>query len=196
MKFMKLRAIGFVSAAAFVLGAAVLTGCEKHEGDGHMDDGQGAGAEERTLDSTDLGAVSRAEGESHGHVAPHGGIVKTIGNKHAELVAGDEGALTLYILSGAQSKPHSIAASALTAQVKAEGEEGFTAVSLHSLPTATDDGEKSSRFQGKLPEELHGKELAIIVTIPIEGKSYRAEFNTEGNPDEDQHGEEDESHDH
>lgn len=193
---MKLKRIGFVFAAAFVLGAAVLTGCDKSKGDGDMNDEQGTAAEERSHDSLDLGEEGRAKGESHAHAAPHGGIVKTIGSKHAELVPGDEGALTLYILSGTESEPYPIAASALTAQVKAEGEEGFTAVSLRPSPTATDGGEKGSRFQGELPEELHGKELVVTVTIPIEGKSYRAEFNIEGSPHEEHHEEEHESHDH
>ena len=71
----------------------------------------------------------KASGESHSHAAPHGGVVKTIGDYHAEIVS-SKGAITLYVLGGNENKSHPIAASSITAQVQVKGEGKFTPVQL------------------------------------------------------------------
>ena len=137
----------------------------------------------------------RAEGEDHGHASPHGGTVKTIGDYHAELVTGKEGALSLYILGLDEKSPHAIAAPSLTVQVQVKEQSVFTPVTLKASPLAGESGGKSSRFEGTLPEELHGKQLDMTIAISIDGKRHRAQFKTDADEhDADEHDEEEGEH--
>ena len=146
---------------AGIVGLALLAAC----GDEHKDQEHGE-------------AGHKAEGEDHGHASPHGGTVKTIGDYHAELVAGKEGALALHILGTDEKSPYAITAPSLTAQVQVKGESTFTPVTLKASPLADESGGKSSRFEGALPEELHGKKLVMTIAVSIDGKRHRAEFET------------------
>ncbi len=144
---------------AGIVGLALLAACgEEHKDHEHGEEGH------------------KAKGEDHGHASPHDGVVKSIGDYHVELVSGDEGALTLYVLGTDEKSPHPISASSLTAQAQVKGQSAFTAVTLNASPLANESGGRSSRFTGSLPEKLHGKELNLTVKVSIDGKPYRAQF--------------------
>ena len=115
-------------------------------------------------------------GEDHGHASPHGGVVKSAGDYHLELVTGNEGALTLHVLGADEKVAHPIAATFLAAQAQPREGGAFTAVRFEASPLAGEPAGQSSRFGATLPESLHGRALALTVNVSIAGKPYRAEF--------------------
>jgi len=122
------------------------------------------------------GDSHQAHGEDHGHASAHGGVVRSIGDYHLELVVGERGALTLHVLGTDEKSAHAIVAPSVTAQARPEGGGSFTAIEFAASPASGESPGSSSRFRGQLPEALRGQKVVLTVTVPIGGKAHRCEF--------------------
>ncbi len=165
---------------AAIAASLILAAC------GHDDDhphDAGTGKDHHATSGKD----HHAGGEAHGHASPHGGVVKSIGDYHLELVTGDEGALTLHVLGADEKTAHAIAVVSLTAQAQPKGGGAFTAVAFAASSMPGEAAGSSSRFRAALPEELHGKALSLTVTVPIDGKPYRSAFDVGSEEAHDEH---------
>lgn len=119
------------------------------------------------------------EGHDHEHAhpteGPHHGDLVELGNEefHAEVVHGDGGEVTVYILDSGASKAVPIDATELTINLSHEGEaEQFK---LPAAPDATDGEGKSSRFTLKdehLAEDLDAKGAVAKLVVTINSKQY------------------------
>lgn len=119
----------------------------------------------------------KAEGEKHGHTSPHGGVVKSIGDHHAELVfTAAFGKLELYILGEDEKKAVPIDAKELTAQIKLEGKDDFQAVALKVAPLKGEKEGAASHFEGTSDALKDVKSFEAVIQIPIDGKRHRASF--------------------
>lgn len=110
------------------------------------------------------------------HPASHGGILQSIGKRHAEAVLESGGKVRLYLLDTDPNLLYPLAAPALTAEAQPDGAAAAMPLQLkpQSLP-----GEKpglASCFTGKVPATWQGQPLSLSVTIPVEGRLYRARF--------------------
>jgi len=116
-------------------------------------------------------------GQGHGHAAPHGGIVTTIGGNHAEWVFEPaSGKANLYILGDDESKAMPIEAAELTAQVRITGQETFTAVALKAAPLPGEKIGATSRFSGQSDALKGASSMGVAVQIPMRGTKLRAKF--------------------
>lgn len=119
----------------------------------------------------------KAEGEKHGHTSPHGGVVKSIGDHHAELVfTASSGKLELYVLGEDEKKAVPIDAKELTAQVKLEGKDDFQAVALKVAPLKEEKEGAASHFEGTSDVLKGAKNFEAVIQITIGGKKHRASF--------------------
>jgi hypothetical protein len=121
-------------------------------------------------------------GGGHEHRdSPHGGVLASLGARephdHAEAVPGLGGALTIYTLRADAATPRPVERQALTAWARAAGEEKPARVVLVPMPLETDPPGATSRFKGRLPEALWGRDLSVTVPelVVAEGR-YRLEF--------------------
>lgn len=112
----------------------------------------------------------------HGHQAPHGGTVVTVGAAHAELVLDPEGGIHLYVLGDDEAKAKPIAAKTLTAQVKAAGSEAFVAVNLEPKPLDGEAKDTASHFMGTNASLKGVASAEVVVRLDLDGKTQRAAF--------------------
>lgn len=109
----------------------------------------------------------------HPEHGPHGGELIELGKEafHIEMVHGS-GAVAMYVLDSAITKPVAIEADKLTVSLKHEGE--VKSFDLPADPQAEDSSGKSSRFTSNLAEMDHWLEAEAegAVVVNIEGKSY------------------------
>lgn len=118
----------------------------------------------------------KAEGESHGHAAPHGGVVKTIGKNHVELVfTSKKGRIEVYILGGKESEASPLEISDLTAYFKI-GDGKFQKLVLAADPLKGEKKDAASRFSGTSADLKGAHEINVSLNVPIKGKKYRAKF--------------------
>lgn len=135
------------------------------------------------------------KGEGHAHAAPHGGIVKTIGDHHAEWVVDHDGKVHLYILGDDESKARPVAAKEITAQIKVKGQDEHQAVTLKADPLKGEKDGAASHFTGTA-EFLKGpKAHEAVVRVEISGKTHRATFEHKGESKAKDHGHKDEHKD-
>ena len=117
------------------------------------------------------------ESAGHTHVAPHGGLVNSIGNYHVELVYNSAASkLMLYVLGedGTTSSP--IDATAISGQFKIEGGADFTPVTLNPSPLEKETAGTASKFEAIVPVLDGGKTYEVFIRPSIDGKSYRTAF--------------------
>lgn len=130
-----------------------------------------------------------AAGEAHDHgahgeaeKAPHGGVLKEVGDDHLELVHDPAtGNLTLHVLDG-KLQPHAIAAKPLSIQAKPAGGAALIPV---TLDPATPD--QASEFRGANDALKGAAAVDVILRIEIDGKNQRVVFSTAKAADEGHH---------
>lgn len=113
----------------------------------------------------------------HSHVAPHGGLVNSVGNFHVELVFDEKAAtLVIYILGEDGMIAQPTDAQSIPAQVKIEDDDGFTSLTFSPSPL---NGEKTgavSCFSTPAGDLAKVKMFDVFLRIPIAGKQYRTAF--------------------
>ncbi len=118
-----------------------------------------------------------ADDHAHAHPSegPHHGDLIELGNEdyHAELVHGDGGEVTIYVLDSAAKVAVPIEATEVTINLTHEGEaEQFK---LLAAPDTGDDAGKSSRFTLKdehLAEDLDAKGTVAKLVLTINGTQF------------------------
>lgn len=125
-------------------------------------------------------AVQSVATEEHPHKSgANGGIIVPIGRDsyHAEAVFGKQGKLQLYMLGKDEGRVQEIETQTLTAYVKPEGSAETVSFALQPDPQEGDAKEKTSRFQGTLPEPLWGQRVEVTIpNIRIQGERFRLGF--------------------
>jgi len=122
-------------------------------------------------------AMDSHEGHDHAHPSegPHHGDLVELGNEefHAEVVHGEAGSVTVYILDSAAQVAVPIDATELTINVSHDGKaEQFK---LAAERDASDPEAKSSRFTIKdeeLASDLDSHDATARLVVSINGKSY------------------------
>ncbi len=116
------------------------------------------------------------ESGGHGHQAPHGGIVNSIGEHHLELVHdGMNGNLTLYVLDSDEA-PMPIVVTPMKAYVRLEDVRNLVEVELRAIGLEADAKGRSSQFVGAHYQLKGSKTFDVIVRVPIGGKVFRTRF--------------------
>lgn len=126
-----------------------------------------------------------ADAHDHPTEGPHHGDLVELGNEeyHAEIVHGDGGEVTVYILDSKAAKAVPITAKDVTINLSHDGKaEQFK---LPAAPDAGDPEGKSSRFRLKdkeLASDLDTKGTNAKIVIVIDSKSYsgKIEHHREG----------------
>lgn len=166
------------TAAAALTGAMLLSGCT-----GSSNSGGSAPPAATTAENHDHDHAHATEG-------PHHGDLVELGNEeyHAEIVHGDSGEVTVYVLDSGAAKAVSIEATEVTINLSHKGEaEQFK---LLTAPDSGDPEGKSSRFTLKdehLAEDLDAKGAVAKLVITINGKQYTGKI---------EHDHDHEGHDH
>jgi hypothetical protein len=115
------------------------------------------------------------------HHAPHGGVIVSAGDDeghhHVEVLADRGHTLRLYTYGKDLQELLAVEHQILTAQVKPEVSAQATPVVLMPMPQRGDGEGKTSRFFGKLPDELRGKKLIVhIPDINLAGRRFQLNF--------------------
>jgi len=131
-------------------------------------------------------AVETKKDAEHGHKpGKHGGILVSIGSDsyHAEAVFEKGGQLRLYMLGQDETRILEVDRQTLNAFVKAVGDAEAEPLKLEPDPTDDDAATSTSRFLGKVPERLAGKNLEVTVTNLRVGKErFRFAFQSVTEP--------------
>jgi len=118
--------------------------------------------------------------EGHSHVAPHGGIVKTVGQNHVELTFDSKnGTLTFYVLGDNEQEAYPVDAAPMKIQVKRTDREdfdAFIAVVLDPIPQEGEPKGKTSRFAGSHADLIGAISFEATLHPKIDGKAYRTLF--------------------
>ena len=166
------------ATAVLVTSALILSGC----GDTSNTGGNG----------TVTTPPPAVDDHAHAHPSegPHHGDLVELGNEeyHAEIVHGDGGEVTIYVLDSAASKAVPIDATEVVINMTHEGEaEQFK---LPATPDAGDPEGTSSRFSLKdehLAEDLDAEGAVAKLVITINGKQFTGKI---------EHDHDHEGHDH
>ncbi len=140
-----------------------ISGCNESSPDGT-----------NTITDAPPATVPHAE-HAHPSEGPHHGDLVELGNEeyHAEVVHGEAGSVTVYILDSAAKVAVPIDATELTINMTHDGNaEQFK---LPADRDATDPEGKSSRFTLKdeeLSEDLDSADAVAKLAVTIEGKSF------------------------
>jgi len=138
--------------------------------------------------------------QDHAHKSPHGGIVKTVGENHVELVVDTKkGGLGLYILDGKdERKSFPLPATEMTVQLKFPGEDGFHRLTLKAVPQKGDPNGKSSFFQGFSSKIRAANQFRVYARVVIGDHKHRVVFDLKidlkHGDDHQGHGDEDHTH--
>ena len=171
---------GLVTAAMFA-----VVGCNKAQptseksaapqpGGDHKDKG-GDHKDHKDGDHKDKG--------EHGHKpGAHGGTLVSLGKDsyHAEIVFEKEGVVRLYMLGKDESKTQEIEVQELVGHVTPAGATDAVQVKFVAEPPKGAAAGKTSVFVGKLPHELHGKKVKVVINnIQVGTERFRIEFSNE-----------------
>ena len=119
-------------------------------------------------------------GEGHSHIAPHGGIVKTVGQNHVELTFdAKNGTITFYVLGDNEQEAYPVDAQPMKIQVKRTDHEDFgdfIAVSLDPIPQEGEPKGKTSRFAGSHADLNGAKACEVALHPKIDGTAFRVVF--------------------
>lgn len=150
-------------------------GAPKDKGGEHRDKG-GEHKDHKDGDPKDKGG-------DHGHKpGAHGGTLVSLGKDsyHAEVVFEKEGVIRLYTLGKDESKTHEIEIQELVGHVTAAGATDAVQVKFVAEPPKGAAAGKTSVFVGKLPPELHGKKVKVVINnIQVGTERFRIEFANE-----------------
>jgi hypothetical protein len=154
------------TAVALIAIASFIAGC-----------GGGNDADTNTTPvvETDDHGHEHESGHDHPDHGPHGGDLVELGGDdyHAEVVHGDDGSVTVYILDGAAASTVAIDATELNINVTHDGQpEQFT---LAASPEAVDAEGMSSRFvsnDAELGEHLDEEGASAKLVVRIDGTPY------------------------
>lgn len=122
------------------------------------------------------------EGHAHPSEGPHHGDLVELGNEefHAEVVHGEAGSVTVYILDSSAKTAVPIDATELSINVSHDGNaEQFK---LPAEREATDPEGKSSRFSIKdeeLAKDLDDHDATAKLVVMIDGKSFSGQIKHE-----------------
>ena len=122
------------------------------------------------------------EGHAHPSEGPHHGDLVELGNEefHAEVVHGDAGSVTVYILDSSAKTAVPIDATELAINISHDGNaEQFK---LPAEREATDPEGKSSRFSIKdeeLAKDLDDHDASAKLVVMIDGKSFSGQIKHE-----------------
>ena len=123
------------------------------------------------------------KGGEHGHKpGAHGGTLVSLGKDsyHAEVVFEKEGVVRLYTLGKDESKTQEIEIQELVGHVTAAGAADAVQVKFVADPPKGAAAGKTSVFAAKLPPELHGKKLKVVINnIQVGAERFRIEFSNE-----------------
>ena len=121
------------------------------------------------------------EGE-HGHKeGAHGGMIVAIGRDHyhAELILTDDGTMKLYMLGQEDTQVADVKIQELEGYARATDQAQSKQLEFIPEPQPGDREGRTSLFIGKLPDELIGTQMVVMVpSIQIEGQRYRFSFTT------------------
>jgi hypothetical protein len=163
------KQIFFLAVAS--LGAAILVGCSKSS----------SNAPVAASAAPKVGEAPHADGE-HGHQSGgHGGTIVAVGRDsyHAEAVFEKGGTVRLFLLGHDESRVQDVDAQELTAHVKADGAVEAVTMTLRADPQAGDATGKTSQFVGKLPAELVGKAVEVVIPgLRVGGERFRVAFSS------------------
>ncbi len=123
----------------------------------------------------------KSAGETHAHGSPHGGVVRTVGDYHAELILNtndqDPGSrIELYLLESKEQVSKTIAAKELKAFVQEQGNSEFKSFTLTAEPLDGESTGNASHFVGNREDHICQQQCKISFNIPIEDKRYRVIF--------------------
>lgn len=142
--------------------------------------GTGGAVPHQDGDHKDAKGSGHKDGEAHGHKpGAHGGIIVSLGQDsyHAEAVFEKDGTIRLYLLGKDEIKPQETDAQDLVAHVTPAGSTDAVQVTFAADRQKTDSAGKTSLFVTKLPHDLHGKNVKVIVNnIQIGSERFRIEF--------------------
>lgn len=130
---------------------------------------------ENTASTANSAKSHDAHDHEHPSEGPHHGSLIELGNEeyHAELVHGDDGTVTIYILDGSAKTAVPIEAEDVTVNLTHDGAaEQFK---LAAKPDTSDPPGKSSRFESRDEElasdlDAEGSNARLVVTI--DGKQF------------------------
>ena len=166
MKFHSLRNFSLPLAGLAVF---AIAGCAEQDANSASSNGGSTVMTEAPPETT-----VRAE-HAHPSEGPHHGDLVELGNEeyHAEVVHGEGGSVTVYILDSAATAAVPIDATELTINITHDGNaEQFK---LPADADASDPEGKSSRFTLKdeeLSSDLDSHDAAARLVVTIEGKSF------------------------
>jgi hypothetical protein len=121
-------------------------------------------------------------GPDHPHApGTHGGLVVSLGDDvyHVEAVIESGGLLHLFTLGRDPTRVIDVEAQTLTAYVRADGASESREVVLNPRPQPGDGPGQTSRFTGRLPEDLAGRGVhATVPSLRIGRERFRVAFTT------------------
>ncbi len=119
---------------------------------------------------------------NHRHVpGTHGGIIVAVGHDHyhVEAVIAQGGILKLFTLGQDQTRVTTVPVQAIAAYVRSPETVEAVPIILDPQPQPGDPPGKTSAFEGRLPLELVGSQLMVIVpSIAMDSGRYRFGFMT------------------
>lgn len=172
-----------VALAAFTLAgcggktppSADKAGDHKDKGDAHKSTG-GDHTDHKVGDPKDKGG-------EHGHKpGAHGGTIVSLGKDsyHAEVVFEKDGVVRLYLLGKDETTPQEVAVQDLVGHVTPAGATDAVQVKFAAEPPKGAAAGKTSAFAGKLPPELHGKAVKVVINnVQVGTERFRVEFANE-----------------
>lgn len=119
-------------------------------------------------------APSFSEMPSGGDV--HGGGMVQVGSRQLELVREPSGQLRCYALSAEGTELRPIRSAALTVEVTPDGSTLTRRTALLPAPEPGDPPGTASVFTGTLPAGLAEAPVQVALTVPLDGRRYRARF--------------------
>lgn len=158
---------------AVLILSVTLSGC----GNGNASTTPSGGAKEPVPATAESKKSESHESGGHSHVAPHGGLVNSIGNYHVELVYNaTTSKLLCYIFGDDGATPFPIEAESIEGQFKVEGGSDFISLTLKPAPVAGDKGGKASKYEAVVQVLDGSKTYEVFLRPTIEEKSYRTAF--------------------
>ena len=133
-----------------------------------------------------LGCDSKPD-KHHHEPGSHGGIIVAMGadHYHAEVLFEPCGTFKLFMLNHDQTEVMTVPVQEVMSYIRSAGRAAAIQAKLVAEPQPGDPSRQTSLFIGKIPPELVGKQLVVVVPqIEIAGKRYRFSFTSEA----DEHG--------
>lgn len=130
-------------------------------------------------------ALNRRGADDHDHPpGPHGGVVVALGREnrfHAEAVFEPGGQVRVYTYGEDETQVYPIGAQPTPATVRRPSDPTEFSIRLSPEPQPGDPAGKASRFTGRLPQELDGGRVELVVpAMNFEGQRHWFTVKSEG----------------